>query len=59
MSCLIIVIYYVPGEPLTFTVNVTTLRNLPLDLYILMDLSGSMTDELDAVKAIAAQISEL
>ena len=44
---------------MTFPVNVTTLRNLPLDLYILMDLSGSMTDELDAVKAIAAQISEL
>ena len=59
MSCLIIVIYYVPGEPLTFTVNVTTLRNLPLDLYILMDLSGSMADELSTVKAIADQISEL
>ena len=54
-----VLISHVPGEPLTFTVNVTTLRNLPLDLYILMDLSNSMSDELDAVKAIAEQISKL
>ena len=51
-------IYIVPGEPLTFTVNVTTLRNPPLDLYILMDLSNSMSDELVTVKAIAGQIGE-
>ena len=44
---------------MTFPVNVTTLRNLPLDLYILMDLSGSMADELGTVKAIAGQIGEL
>ena len=54
-----VLISHVPGEPLTFTVNVTTLRNLPLDLYILMDLSNSMARELDTVKAIAGQIGEL
>ena len=53
-----VLIYIVPGEPVTFTVNVTTLRNLPLDLYILMDLSNSMSDELDTVKSIAGQIGE-
>jgi len=53
-----VLISHVPGEPLTFTVNVTTLRNLPLDLYILMDLSASMADDLDTVKAIAGQIGE-
>jgi len=47
------------GEPQTLTVQVTPLRNLPLDLYILMDLSNSMSDELQIVKDIAGVISEL
>ena len=47
------------GVPTTFTVSVTALRNLPLDLYILMDLSFSMSDELDTVKSIADQIGKL
>ena len=55
LLCIIIL----PGEPLTFMVNVTTMRNLPLDLYILMDLSNSLADELSTVKAIAGQIGEL
>ena len=54
-----VLISHVLGEPLTFTVNVTTLRDLPLDLYILMDLSSSMSDELATVKSIAGQIGEL
>jgi len=47
------------GEPQTFTVSVTPLRDLPLDLYILMDLSNSMSDELMSVKEISGQIGEL
>ena len=47
------------GVPTTFTVSVTALRNLPLDLYILMDLSFSMSDELDTVKSVADQIGKL
>ena len=50
---------FVVGVPTTFTVSVTALRNLPLDLYILMDLSFSMSDELDTVKSIADQIGKL
>ena len=50
---------FVLGVPTTFTVNVTALRNLPLDLYILMDLSNSMSDELDIVKSVADQIGKL
>ena len=47
------------GEPQTFAVQVTPLRNLPLDLYILMDLSHPMSDELQSVKDISDQIGEL
>ena len=54
-----IFIFHAPGEPVTFMVNVTALRNLPLDLYVLMDLSSSMAQELATVKAIAGQIGEL
>jgi len=46
------------GEPQTFTIQVTPLRDLPLDLYILMDLSNSMSDELQSVKDISDQIAQ-
>lgn len=48
-----------PGEPQTFTVQVTPRRDLPLDLYVLMDLSNSMRNELQLVRAITGQIGEL
>ena len=51
--------FFVLGVPTTFTVSVTALRNLPLDLYILMDLSNSMADELVTVKSVADQIGKL
>ena len=45
-----------PGEPRTFSVSVTPLRNLPLDLYVLSDLSGSMGENLRALKQIGGNI---
>ena len=36
--------------------TVTPLRNLPLDLYILIDLSMSTDDELNGLKVIAGDI---
>ena len=44
------------GVPQTFTVTVTPLRNLPLDLYVLIDLSGSMIEELNSLKQVAGDI---
>ena len=44
------------GVPQTFTVTVTPLRNLPLDLYVLIDLSPSMMDDLDSLKTLAGDI---
>ena len=46
------------GEPQSFEVRVTPQRNLPLDLYVLSDLSGSMEDELEALQAVAGDIGE-
>ena len=46
------------GEPQTFPVRVTALRNLPLDLYILMDLSSSMGTVLNNVRTVSGRISE-
>jgi len=40
------------GEPQTFTVRVSPSANYPLDLYILMDLSSSMSDELQSMNVI-------
>lgn len=53
--------HFVPlfvGDPVSFNVTVTPQRNLPLDLYILIDLSESMTDELTTIQSIASRISE-
>ena len=47
---------YTVGVPQTFTVTVTPLRNLPLDLYVLIDLSTSMMEELDSLKRVAGDI---
>ena len=44
------------GEPESFTVSVRAAENYPLDLYILMDSSGSFEQELNDLKNIAPQI---
>ncbi|XP_041379777.1 integrin beta-1-like [Gigantopelta aegis] len=41
------------GEPLTFTVSVKAAEDFPLDLYMLMDLSGSFYHDLVVVKGLA------
>ena len=47
------------GDPLTVSVNVESLPNAPLDLYILMDLSDSMAAPLATVKSISQLIGEI
>ncbi|KAL5496301.1 hypothetical protein EMCRGX_G012554 [Ephydatia muelleri] len=46
------------GDPLTVSVNVVSLPNAPLDLYILMDLSDSMAAPLATVKSISQLIAQ-
>eukprot|EP00731_Ephydatia_muelleri_P036561 Em0278g2a len=46
------------GDPLTVSVNVESLPNAPLDLYILMDLSDSMAAPLATVKSISQLIAQ-
>lgn len=45
-----------PGDPLTLPINVTTVRQIPLDLYILFDLSRSTSDEVAAIRTVARTI---
>eukprot|EP00731_Ephydatia_muelleri_P007773 Em0004g111a len=47
-----------PGDSLTVSVNVESLPNAPLDLYILMDLSDSMAAPLATVKSISQLIAQ-
>ena len=42
--------------PNSFRVTVTPLRNLPLDLYVLIDLSFSMGEELRELISVAGEI---
>ena len=44
------------GDSQEFKVSVTPQRNLPLDLYILIDLSASMMEELDTLQNISTLI---
>ena len=45
------------GEPVTFTVSVKAAENFPLDLYMLMDLSGSFNEDLKTVKILAPSLA--
>ena len=38
--------------------SVRPARNFPIDLYLLMDLSFSMRDDLDNLKALGASLGE-
>ena len=44
------------GAPVTFPLAIRPARNFPLDLYLLMDLSFSMNDDLANLKALGAQL---
>lgn len=49
---------FFPGEPLTFTVEVTPAADYPLDLYFLMDLSSSMQDDLNTIRLVAGELGK-
>ena len=44
------------GAPITFPLRVRPARNFPIDLYLLMDLSFSMSDDLDNLKRLGADL---
>ena len=44
------------GAPITFPLQVRPARNFPIDLYLLMDLSFSMRDDLDNLKRLGADL---
>ena len=44
------------SEPVSFSVSLKAAKNFPLDLYMLMDLSGSFRTDLDTVKVLAPQL---
>ena len=44
------------GEPQTFQVSVTPTSNYPLDIYILMDLSFSMSAYLNNLRSVSLQL---
>ena len=44
------------SEPVSFSVFLKAAENFPLDLYMLMDLSGSFTEDLKTVKVLAPQL---
>ena len=44
------------GAPVTFPLSVRPARNFPIDLYLLMDLSFSMNDDLNNLKRLGSQL---
>ena len=46
------------GEPQTFTLSVKPARNYPLDMYFLIDLSGSMYFYVDGLRNLYGVIGE-
>ncbi|XP_031560652.1 integrin beta-1-like isoform X2 [Actinia tenebrosa] len=47
-----------PGQPSTFNVKVRMPENYPVDLYYLMDLSGSMLEDIQQVKTLGKKLAQ-
>ena len=54
--CVLCVMHYNIGSPVTFEVQVQPANNFPIDLYLLMDLSFSMDDDLDNLKRLGTSL---
>uniref|UniRef100_A0A8C5AHB6 Integrin beta n=1 Tax=Gadus morhua TaxID=8049 RepID=A0A8C5AHB6_GADMO len=46
-----------PGIPMTFQVRVQQTEDYPVDIYYLMDLSASMTDDLEMIKDLGSTLT--
>lgn len=53
-----LIFFFIIGQPVKFNVTVKPAPNFPLDLYLLMDLSYSMNNDLDHLKSLGGQIGE-
>ncbi len=47
------------GQPAKFEIKVKPAKDYPVDLYYLMDLSNSMSDDLMNLKNLATQIGKM
>ena len=45
------------GDPIKFTINFTSPEYYPIDMYYLMDLSQSMSDDLENLRKLAQELS--
>jgi len=45
-----------PGQPQSITVSVQPANNFPLDIYLLIDQSLSMNDDLQNLKNLSSQL---
>lgn len=49
---------FIVGQTQSFNVSIRAAENFPLDLYMLVDLSGSLSDDLETIKGIASDIGK-
>jgi hypothetical protein len=47
-----------PGIPVSFNVSVQSARNFPLDMYFLLDVSGSLSDDLATLRTLSSELSK-
>ena len=45
-----------PGQPQSFTVSVRPANNFPADIYLLIDQSFSMNDDLENLRDLSSQL---
>jgi len=48
--------YFSPGQPQSITVSVKPANNFPLDVYLLIDESSSMSDDLQNLRTLSSQL---
>ena len=48
--------YFSPEQPQSITVSVRPANNFPLDIYLLIDLSFSMNDDLQNLRRLSSEL---
>ena len=53
-----VVVFMMKGVPVSFNVTVQTALNFPLDLYLLIDISRSLSSDIATLKSLSLNLSK-
>lgn len=54
----VFLVSFLTGQPAKFNVSMRTPKNFPVDLYYLMDISGSMLEDMKRITTLGTRIGK-